>query len=121
VDSFIPLGVPIPGGRTDGLLMTRGVGSVTLNWNASCSTADTDYEVYEGDIGTWYSHVQTTPSLCSTAGAVTATFAPGGGSHYYLVVPTDGVTEGSYGVDSSSTERPQSTSPCKTQSLGNCP
>lgn len=121
VDSFIPLGVPIPGGRTDGLLMTKGGGSVTLDWNPSCSTSDTDYEVYQGDIGTWYSHVQTTPPLCSTAGAVTATFAPAGGSHYYLIVPTDGSTEGSYGVDSSNVERPASTSPCRGQSLGNCP
>jgi hypothetical protein len=101
--------------------MTKNGGpSVTLNWNPSCSSADTDYGVYEGNLGSWYSHFEV-PSLCTTAGVTSATFNFGAGNHYYLVVPSDGSTEGSYGTDSSVLERPASTTPCMTQSLGTCP
>ena len=43
-----------------------------------------------------------------------------GGNVYFLVVPNDGSTEGSYGGLNPPGERPQSLAPCATQSLGNC-
>jgi len=94
--------------------------SITVDWFASCSAADVDYGVYEGTIGNWYSHVPVT-GLCLTGGATSATFNAGPGNHYYLVVPTDMVTEGSYGKDSALVERPASTTPCAVQSIGSCP
>jgi hypothetical protein len=35
------------------LTATKAVASIKLDWFPSCSPADTDYEVYEGTIGTW--------------------------------------------------------------------
>ena len=116
VDSFVPLPPSEPGGRSSVLLVDKNAApSITLNWGASSCTGDTDYEIYEGDIGTWYSHVQV-PGLCSTGGATSATFNAGGGNKYYLVVPTDLSIEGSYG-EGLGVERPASTTPCRAQSL----
>lgn len=126
MDAFIPRTPALPheqapGGSVVGLTVSKNAApSITLDWFASCSAADVDYGVYEGDIGSWYSHEPVT-GLCMTGGATTATFDAGPGDHYYLVVPTDLVTEGSYGKDSTPVERPPATSPCAAQSLGNCP
>jgi hypothetical protein len=121
-DAFVPgAGPAVPGGRTAGLSVTKNAApSITLMWGPSCSTADTDYSVYEGDLGNWYSHFEV-PGLCTTAGATSATFDTGAGNHYYLIVPSDGSTEGSYGEDTTPAERPASAAPCRTQSLGTCP
>jgi hypothetical protein len=121
-DAFVPgAGPAVPGGRSSGLQITKNAApSITLSWAPSCSAADTDYSVYEGDLGSWYSHFEVV-GLCSTAGATSATFDAGSGDHYYLVVPNDGATEGSYGEDSATDERPASSAPCQTQSLGTCP
>lgn len=93
-------------------------GDVTLSWGTSCLTSDTDYEIYEGTIGSFTSHV---PLFCSTSGATSFTFSPSGGDEYYLVVPSVGSVEGSYGQDSTGTDRPASASACRAQSLGVCP
>ena len=92
--------------------------NITLTWSASCLSADTDYEVYEGSIGNYTSHVQ---KLCSTSGATTATFSPSSSSSYYLVVPSNASAEGSYGYNSTGAQRPASVSPCKPQLITNCP
>ena len=121
IDSFAPTVAAVAGGRTSGLTMDRGAGaSVTLMWGPSCSSADTDYEVYEGELGSWYSHSPVT-GLCTTGGATRATFDAATGTRYYLIVPTNLSTEGSYGEDSSGSERPAGTTPCRAQSLGTCP
>lgn len=106
------------GGRIASLKAAKSGSDITLNWFPSCSTADTDYDVNEGTIGTWYSHV---PVVCTTGGATTATFSPASGGRYYLVVPKTASTEGSYGTNSSSIQRPVSSSVCVPQSLGTCP
>lgn len=123
-DAFIPRTPRLadetaPGGRIVGLTATKAAGSnITLSWFPSCSVADTDYDINEGSIGTWYSHL---PVSCTTGGATAATFAPAAGSRYYLVVPKGATTEGSYGTNSSSTQRPVSASACVPQALGTCP
>jgi len=97
-----------------------------MTWFGSCSSADTDFEVYTGNLdllGPGYDHAQT---ICSTGGATRATFNTGSGNEYYLVVPTDGITGGSYGETDDPTvpmppERPFSGSACTPQSLGTCP
>lgn len=125
-DAFIPPGevVALAGGRTSDLLIdvsgAKGGGGLglALQWGASCSVVDTDYEVYEGQIGDWYSH---SPLSCSTGGATSANVTSGAGDHYYLIVPTNTATEGSYGEDSDGFERPDSVAACRQQMLGNCP
>lgn len=124
-DAFIPrtpalLNEVAAGGRITGLTVTKGAGaSITLDWYPSCSSADDDYGVYEGVVGSWYSHVPVT-GMCLTGGT-TSTFDAGDGDRYYLVVPTNGPAEGSYGKDSTPAERPPSTTPCVMQVLGTCP
>lgn len=107
----------VPGGRIVGLTGAKAGASITLNWLPSCSVGDTDYEVYEGILGSWASHV---PVTCNSGG-LTATFPPAAGSSYYLVVPRNAGNEGSYGKNSVGVERPASASFCVAQSVGTCP
>ncbi len=93
---------------------------MTLDWAGSCSIADTDYGVYEGTIGGDFTSHLPVGGLCTTAGLKTATFNSAAGS-YYLVVPSNGVTEGSYGENDTLGERQQSSAPCVAQVLGSCP
>ena len=62
-------GLPLAVGK-DGLVP----GDLDLAWGASCETVATDYAVYEGQIGVWYSHVA---AACSTGGATSVTLSPG--------------------------------------------
>ncbi|MCU0230736.1 MAG: hypothetical protein MUC67_05080, partial [Acidobacteria bacterium] len=66
-----------------------------IAWSASCSSSATDYAIYQGQAGSWTSHA---PVTCSTGGALAATFAPGSGNRYFLVVPLTTEVEGSYGA-----------------------
>ena len=84
-------------------------GDLDLDWGPSCG-AGSDYSVHEGTIGSWYSHDK---KLCTTNGATAVTLTPGVGSSYYLIVPLDLTREGSYGVSSSSIERPPSMTRCR--------
>ena len=99
----IPLSIlPLPGG------------DVTLSWGASCAAGDTDYEVYEGTIGSFASHI---PKICGTGGLTSATIIPAAGSSYYLVVPRNTIGEGSYGTRSDGAARPASAAPCLPQEV----
>ena len=111
----VPDGGDLPGTP---LTVTHAAGSdLTLTWGPSCSAGDSEYAVYEGSLGSFTSH---TPVLCSTGGATTATIAPGAGNHYYLVVPNNGLREGSYGVRSSGSQRPAAIAACLPQSHLRC-
>ena len=90
---------------------------LTLSWEPSCSDGDFDYAIYEGTLGDFTSHV---PLTCSTAGQTTADFAPESGNTYYLVVPVNGMFEGSYGIASDGTPRPLAAVPCLPQLTGTC-
>lgn len=119
----LPLGIRFataaaPAGESDGLTVSpAGSGDLLLGWDPSCRAGDTDYAVYEGSLGSFSTHVDRT---CSTGGATTWTLAPSAGNTYYLVVPTNGTREGSYGLDSSGAERGQGTAACVTQQVA-CP
>ncbi len=106
----VPDGAAVPG--TALTLAKDGLtpGNLDLDWGTSCGATATDYSVHEGRIGAWYSH---NAILCSTTGATDATITPGSDSHYYLVVPLDAASEGSYGTDSAGTERARSTVTCR--------
>ena len=70
-------------------------GWVSLSWPESCSVGAEDYAIYEGEIGSWSSHV---PASCSTGGSTAETIAMPAGSRYYLVVPLADSVEGGYGA-----------------------
>ncbi len=109
-------GVTPDGGGVPGTPLTvfASGGNLTLTWGSSCSTTDTDYEVYEGTLGDYYSHTQ---KFCSTGGAVTSTFPQTGESTYYLIVPRNAAREGSYGRASDGSERPQGGTACVPQAI----
>jgi hypothetical protein len=115
----IPAGAVPDGGSTPGVPLTveGGGGGLLLSWGAACGTAD-DYEIYEGTIGNFYSHVSI---QCSTGGATSATIIPAAGDTYYLVVPRNAQREGSYGLDSSGIERPIGDDNCLSQQIASCP
>ena len=121
VSADIPAGRVPDGGGQPGtpLTVTHAAESdLTLTWGPSCSAGDSDYAVYEGSLGSFPSH---TPVHCTTRGATTATFTPGAGNRYYLVVPNNGLREGSYGVGSSGAQRPAANAACLPQSHLRCP
>lgn len=106
-------------GGPNGLFVDRDANQdLKLTWGRSCSIGDTDYEVYEGTIGDWTSHV---PETCSTSGAQTATFAVPSIDAYFLVVPVEAPYEGSYGTTSVGAERPLGAAVCRTRFVNACP
>jgi PKD repeat protein len=110
----------VPDGRTGTpLRVGKGEGTtITLSWSGSCMPNDVDYEIYEGRLGDFSSHEK---RYCTTEHATSKTFSPHAGNGYYLVVPTNGDSEGSYGLTSSGSERPQAASACLPQQIGTCP
>jgi hypothetical protein len=94
-------------------------GQIQLDWSDSCQP-DEDYAVYEGELGQFYTHA---PVVCSTGGATLAAVQPGLDAAYYLVAPTRGGHEGSYGKASNGVERPQLCGACFPRALINpvCP
>ena len=99
--------------------VSKSGSQLDLAWGASCGAAATDFAVYEGTLGTWYSH---SSLVCSTSGALSATVTPSSGDRYYLIAPLSASKEGSYGTRTGGTEIPQGSSPCKaSQDLSACP
>lgn len=109
-DGAVLVGSPVTVTRTP-------AGDLTLSWDPSCGMTDTDYAVYVGTLGDFASHA---PLTCSTAGGLSATFAPAAGSAYYLVVARNHWSEGSYGIDADGVQRLPSAAACLAQSIG-CP
>lgn len=90
-------------------------GGVRLDWSSSCRPADDDFSVYEGQLGDPTSLM---PVTCSTAGVSAWDLTPAFAGAIYVVVPTDGSTEGSYGDTSLDVERAPSAAACRPQLLG---
>lgn len=88
----------------------------TFTQAASCMpNSAKKYVIYEGNIGTWYSHntgVKSCAQYSSSSSTVSATVTPGGDNKYYIVVPVSTGVEGSYGTSSGGTERPAASAPC---------
>ena len=93
---------------------------LTISWTGSCSAGAENYGIYEGTIGTWYSHASID---CNDAGVPLTEVVPAAaGDHYYLVVPFNTNDEGSYGKNSAGFERPVGVGACRTpQTISPCP
>jgi hypothetical protein len=112
-------GLPGPGRITIGSLRLAkaGGGQITLSWGPSCLGTATDYEIYEGALGSFASYGSL---FCTTAGATSKTLTPGAGSRFYLVVPRTASVEGSYGDGPAGAERPVGANACFPRVLGGC-
>jgi hypothetical protein len=105
-------------GRIANLVLDKVPGSLQLGWSPSCSSSDDDYAIYEGTIsGIFDDHAS---KLCSTAGLTSESFSIPGGDVYYLVVPTNALREGSYGLGDSAGERSPGAGACATQAAEVC-
>ena len=80
-------------------------GNLLLHWQPSCSSNVSDYAIYEGTIGSWYSHTMI-DDCTDDGGDLVEEIAPRAADSYYLIVPLSQTREGSYGLDSNGTERP---------------
>ena len=96
-----------------------------ISWAASCAEGGEDYGIYEGTIGTWYSHTRID---CDDAGSnLTELVTPAVGNRYYVVVPHSAKEEGSYGSSDNfpagfDTERPVGATTCASpQVITACP
>jgi hypothetical protein len=93
-------------------------GSLRLSWGDSCAAGDFDYGIYSGPLG---DPAVLAPLQCSTSGSTLAAIVPPAGDVFFLVVPNNGIIEGSYGRDGQNFERAASPTACYTQSLAGCP
>jgi len=95
-------------------------GGLRIAWGMSASAGAEDYGIYEGTLGTWYSH---TAIDCSDNGSDRVEeVVPGAGDRYFLVVASNPDLEGSYGRHSNGTERPMgSPSACRAAQGFDCP
>jgi hypothetical protein len=91
--------------------------AIDLRWSESCQMTDADYEIYEGSIGDFASHV---PRICGTGASLSFTLVPAESNAYYLVVPRSADREGSYGRDHAGDERPQGPAACLPQEIAVC-
>ena len=110
----------VPDGRT-GIPLTidkLAGGQLLLEWGNSCSAGDGDYAIYEGALGAF---ANPSPRQCGTGGATQIALSPLSEGAYFLVVPVNGVSEGSYGVDSGAVERPASPTACLPRDFTGCP
>ncbi len=118
---FLPNAGTVPDGYfTAGPLLDvspAGGGLINLSWGASCQSTDSDYAIYEGQIGAWYGHYAW---YCGTGGSTSATIFASSYDTYYLVVPNNNRLEGSYGYDWAGNPRPAAGFACYGQSVGGC-
>jgi hypothetical protein len=99
--------------------------SIEAVWDPSCNLGELpgqSYSIQAGDIHQLqatgvYSHAPI-GGVCELSSP--ATFTPGTGSEYYLLVPTEGNHEGGAGVDSDGWPRPSS-EVCGLQRVAECP
>ncbi len=116
VAGVVPDGAVFAGQPLEITLSDRG--DLNLTWGISCQPGDIDYAIYIGSFEGGFTSYS--PLTCSTGGAMTWTFTPSPGSLFYLVVPHNGLSEGSYGFDGAGRSRGVSADACFPQDWS-CP
>jgi hypothetical protein len=132
VESLVP-GAPIcqvtewPGSVPSTVLFNLvAPGSIVATWDPSCNIGAVpgqSYSIQAGDLDLLqatgvYSHAPV-DGLCDRNSP--ATFAPGSGSEYYLLIPNSGGYEGGAGVDSDGWPRSSPGAVCGLQQAAECP
>ena len=91
-------------------------GTLELDWAPDCGSG-TSYAVYRGDLAQGYASLAAEPGYCAVPTHHASIPAGSGIADFFLVVPNDGVVEGSYGIDSQGNPRPRASEPCYASSL----
>ena len=114
----------VPGTATFDLMPT---GDVEATWPSTCNSAAVpgqSYSIQAGDLDVLaatgsYTHAPVGGSCTLTS---PASFTPGAGNEYYLIVPNSGgVREGGAGSDSVGSPRPQPSAVCGARHVEACP
>jgi hypothetical protein len=82
----------------------KGTGQIDVTYATPCGTSD--HRIYWGDLAD-VSTYNWSGSACSLGTSGSASFDPGPGSVFFVIVASDASYEGSYGTDSTPAERPQ--------------
>jgi hypothetical protein len=86
-------------GAADGLVVAKEPdGSLTLSWQQDCGKG-TAYGLYRGSLAAGYGSIAPEPGMCNIPGSSATVPAGPGAADFFLVVPNNGATEGSYGAD----------------------
>ncbi len=109
----------LPGNISNSLRVTKSGNYPVLTWQppgTSCIVSS--YGIYRGDLPiTTYNHA---PLSCGIT-SLTYYDISASGNHYYIVVPNNPESEGSYGSDyPGNNERPSSTNACKQKNTEPC-
>lgn len=104
--STAPLPTPKEASPAGNMRATRaGATSVNVTYTAACGA--TNHTIYAGSLATLRSQgVVWSQRSCSLGTSGSASFTPGSGNVYFVVVANNGTLEGSYGRASNGTERP---------------
>ena len=84
--------------------MDATTGEIDLTFSPACDA--TDHTVYYGDLAN-VSTYGYSGAACFLGNSGVASFDPGPGSRFFLIVGNTGVVEGSYGRDGAGFERPE--------------
>lgn len=105
--------VVTPGEATPMLAsLNKTTGAIDVTYTPACAAAS--HTVYYGPLGSVGSYGYF-GSACGLGNSGTASFDPGAGDWFFLIVAQDGAVEGSFGTDSTGAERPEA------GLLGTCP
>ena len=80
-----------------------GTGDVIVDYTPACDAAD--HTIYRGSLGS-VSGYGLSDAECNVGTSGTASFTPGAGDWFFMIVGNNGSSEGSYGTDSYGAERP---------------
>ncbi len=100
------------------LFLNKSGNNIVLNWQEPGGTCSvTSYGIYRGSLPfVDYNHAYLECDVSTTS--FTDQNTPE--SYYYLVVPNNSSSEGSYGLKSNQEQRPNAASPCRQQDITSC-
>jgi hypothetical protein len=103
-------------GSSSGLHVDKSGGLLHLTWSGDCG-GGTSYAVYRGSLTAGLSSMAPATGFCAVAGMETLVPVGVERGEFFLVVPSSGGFEGSYGVDSLGYPRPAATTACYPQDV----
>lgn len=95
---------------TGPIILAKDGGDVLIRCAGGCSTGAITYGIYEGTIGSWYSH-RAVAGMCQETCGREIRVTPSVAAAYYLVVPHNLLAEGSYGTAFNATSEVHSERP----------
>lgn len=93
-----------PGAISNLRVVESAPGELLLSWESDCGGASS-VGVYRGDLRSGYGSLSPEPGLCDVSGNEALVSEGDRDAEFFLVVPNDGASEGSYGINSAGQPR----------------